>query len=199
MPSQQPYVLVLLGSYLPGYKGGGPTQSIANLTAAIGRELHFRIVTLDRDLGEKSPFPRIAVNRWVRVGHADVMYLRPGARGFLRMWALLRSADQNAVLYLNSFYGRRFSMLAVLMRWLKLCRPRCVVLAPRGEFSPGAIDLKHMRKHLYVRLSRWLGLYQGIIWHASSDFEAADILRQFGLTADIEVAGVVPGDRESGV
>jgi glycosyltransferase involved in cell wall biosynthesis len=189
----RPTILILLDSYLPGYKAGGPIQSIANLVAAIGGEFHFRVVTRDRDLGDKLPFPGIVANRWVRVGHADVMYLRPGIRGFLGLWALLCSTDRNTVLYLNSFYGRRFSMLAVLMRRLKLSRPRCLVLAPRGEFSPGAIDLKHMRKKLYVRLSRWFGLYQGIIWHASSDFEAADILREFGLTADIEVAGVVPG------
>jgi glycosyltransferase involved in cell wall biosynthesis len=104
---------------------------------------------------------------------------------------VLRSVDQSTVLYLNSFLARRFSMLAMLMRWLTLCRPRCVVLAPRGEFSPGAMQFKRMRKLLYIRFSRWLGLYQGLIWHASSDFEAADIRRHFPLTKDIDVAGVV--------
>jgi hypothetical protein len=49
-------VLVLVGTYLPGYKAGGPLRSIANLVATLGLEFHFRIVTLDRDLGDKLPF-----------------------------------------------------------------------------------------------------------------------------------------------
>ncbi len=183
-------ILVLVGTYLPGYKAGGPIRSIANLVAALGGDIHFKVVTLDHDLGEKLSFPGIVANRWVRVGKADVMYLQPGLRGFLRLWALLRAVDQNTVLYLNSFFARRFSMLPVTMRWLKLCRPRCLVVAPRGEFSAEALRLKRLRKHLYIRIARWLGLYLGTIWHASSDFEAEDI-RRVQLTQDINVAGVV--------
>jgi len=186
-------LLVLVGAYLPGYKAGGPIRSIENLVAAIGGEFHFRIVTVDRDLGEELPFRGIVANRWVRVGQADVMYLRPGLRGLHGMCALLRSVDRNTVLYLNSFCARPFSMLAMLMRWLNLCRPRCVVLAPRGEFSPGAMQFKRIRKLLYLRISRWLGLYENLIWHASTEFEAADIRRQFPLTKQIGVAGVISG------
>jgi hypothetical protein len=189
----RPSVLVLLGTYLFGYKAGGPIRSIENLVAAFGGEFHFRVVTLDRDLGDKLQFPGIVVNRWARVGHADVLYLRPGLRSLLGMCALLRSVDQNTVLYLNSFCARRFSMLAVLLRWLKLCRLWSLILAPRGEFSLGALRFKRMRKLLYARISRWLGLYEGIIWHASTHFEAEDIHRQFGLMADIEVTDVVSG------
>jgi hypothetical protein len=112
-------ILTLLGTYLPGYKAGGPVRSIENLVAALGKEFHFRIVTLDRDLGETLPFPGIVANRWVRVGHADVMYTRPGLRGFLDMCVLLRSVDRHTVLYINSFFARRFSILAAIMHWLK--------------------------------------------------------------------------------
>lgn len=191
-------VLTLVCAYVPGYKAGGPIRSIENLVAALGGEFHFKIVTMDRDLGEKLPFPGIVTNRWVRVGQGDVMYLRPGLRGFLGMCALLRSVDRQTVLYLNSFFARRFSMLAVLMRWLKLCRPGCLVLAPRGEFSPGAMQFKRTRKLLYIRVSRWLRLYQGLIWHGSSDSEGADIRREFPLARDINIALVIAGSDASG-
>ena len=189
----RPTILVLLGSYLPAYKAGGPIRSIENLVAAVGEEFHFRVVTSDRDLGDKLPFPGIVANRWVRVGHADVMYLRPGLPGFLGMYALLRSVDRNTVLYLNSFFARRFSMLALLMRWLNLCRMRSLVLAPRGEFSPGALQFKRTRKRLYIRISQWFSLYESLIWHASSDFEETDIRRQFPLSKRVTIAAVIPG------
>ena len=198
MSSSRCQVLILLGTYTPGYKAGGPIRSIENLVAALGEEFNFRIVTLDRDLGDKSPFPNVAANRWVRVGHADVMYLRPGLRGSVDVYALLRSVDRETVLFLTSFFARSFSMLAVLMCRLNLCRPRCLVLAPHGEFSTGALQIKRTRKRLYIVISRWLGLYRGLIWRASSRFEAADICRQFPRAKDIEGGGVIPGSEASG-
>lgn len=184
-------ILVLLNTYLPGYKAGGPIRSIQNLIAALGQEFHFRVVTSDRDLGDKFPFPGIAANRWVRVGHAEVMYLPPGLLGFLGMYALLRSVDRSTVLYLNSFFCRRFSMLPMLMRWLNLCRVRKLVLAPRGEFSLGALQLKRTRKRVYIRISQWFGLYRDLIWHASSEFEATDIRRQFTTSRRISIVNVI--------
>lgn len=191
-PQDKPVVLVLIGYYLPAFKAGGPVRSVESLVKALGSEFCFKIVTRDRDLREKSPFPGIVPNRWVRVGDADVMYLRPGLRGLLSLWALLRSLDRRTVLYLNSFCAQPFSILPVLMCWLKLCRPQCVVLAPRGEFSPEALQLKRIRKFLYIRMTRRLGLYYKLIWHASAELEAEDIRRQFPLVRHIDVAHAIP-------
>src|SRR5579862_8316601 len=93
----RPTILAFVNWYLPGFKAGGPIRSIENLVAALGGEFTFRIVTRDRDFRDKKPFSSIVPHRWVRVGHADVMYLRPGLRGFLRAWRLLRSVDRDAV------------------------------------------------------------------------------------------------------
>jgi glycosyltransferase involved in cell wall biosynthesis len=194
-PPAGPAVLILLGSYLPGYKAGGPIRSIANLVAALGGEFCFKIVTLDRDLGDQSPFSDIVRNRWVRVGQADVMYLRPGLRGLLGMCALLHSVDRETGLYVNSFFATRFSILPVLMGWLKLCRPRYLVLAPRGEFSLGALHFKRPRKRLFIWISQRLGLHRDVIWQASSALEAADIRRQFPGANKVPIAEVIPGLR----
>src|ERR1017187_6203195 len=128
----RPVIFTVLAGYLPGYKGGGPIRSIANLVAVLGREFCFRIVTSDRDLRETSRYSGVETDCWTRVGEADVMYLAPGWRGCLRMMALLRSVDPDSVLYLNSFFGRRYSMLAIFMNWLGLLQTRCLLVAPRG-------------------------------------------------------------------
>jgi glycosyltransferase involved in cell wall biosynthesis len=192
--------VIILERYLPGYKAGGPIRSIANLVAALGQEFEFKIVALDRDLGEKTPFPGVTTGQWVNVGNANVMYLRPGLLGGLRAFALLRSIDANTVLYLNSFFARRCSILPIFMCQLRLCRPRCVVIAPRGEFSRAALQLKQTRKRLFIKLSRWLGSYNGLVWHASSSFEAADIRSQFDAAEFIEAlpVGGQRGEAESG-
>jgi glycosyltransferase involved in cell wall biosynthesis len=190
-------VFLLIGSYLPGFKGGGPTRSTSNLVSALGKEFAFKVVTLDRDHRATSPYPDIPANQWVKTGNADVMYLRPGWGGLVKMIQLLRSVEQSSLLYLNSFFSRRFSMLPVFLKRLGLIHPGCLVLAPRGEFSPGALQIKSRRKKLHIMLSRWLGLYRGTIWHASSQLEAADIQRWFGGTGVISIAAVIPKPIES--
>jgi glycosyltransferase involved in cell wall biosynthesis len=45
---------------------------------------------------------------------------------------------------------------------------------------------------LYIRLSRWLGLYRGVTWHASSQLEAANILEWFGGVGIIRITSVIP-------
>jgi glycosyltransferase involved in cell wall biosynthesis len=50
------------------------------------------------------------------------------------------------------------------------------VLAPRGEFSTGALELKSFKKKLFIKLASWLGLYRGITWQASSELEKQDII-----------------------
>ena len=168
-------IITLLDSYIPGYKAGGPIRSIANLVAELGDEFCFKILTPNRDLGDTHPYPGIIRDEWVRVGKADVMYLSSGWSGIFRLITLLCALDSKSVLYLNSFFSKRFSILAIFLRWLGTCKAKRVVLAPRGEFSQGALGLKRIRKHLYIKVSSWLGFYRGVVWHASTNLEESDI------------------------
>jgi glycosyltransferase involved in cell wall biosynthesis len=185
-------VVTLISSYIPGYKSGGQLRSVANIVAALGEEFTFNILTLDRDLGDSMPYAGVAKDRWVRAGSADVMYLSPGWGGLFRLTALLRSLNAESVLYLNSFFSRRFSMLAIFMHWIGICKPKCIVLAPRGEFSQGALGIKRKRKLFYIKMSSWLGFYRGLIWHASTTLEEADIRRVMPNISLDYIAGAQP-------
>src|ERR1035437_1537796 len=188
-------VVTLISSYIPGYKSGGQLRSVANIVAALGEEFTFNILTLDRDLGDSMPYAGVAKDRWVRAGSADVMYLSPGWGGLFRLTALLRSLNAESVLYLNSFLSRRFSMLAIFMHWIGICKPKCIVLAPRGEFSQGALGIKRKRKLFYIKMSSWLGFYRGLIWHASTTLEEADIRRVMPNISLDYIAGAQPDGR----
>ena len=52
-------VLVFLSHYTPGFKTGGPLQSVANLVQHLGKEFRFRIITSDRDYEDTDPYPNI--------------------------------------------------------------------------------------------------------------------------------------------
>jgi glycosyltransferase involved in cell wall biosynthesis len=59
-------------------------------------------------------------------------------------------------------------------------RDRNVIIAPRGEFSVGALQLKRKKKASFLAAAKLIGIYRNITWHASTELEAADIRRVFG-------------------
>jgi glycosyltransferase involved in cell wall biosynthesis len=177
----RPIVLAFLRHYLPGSRAGGPIRTIANMVRRMHGEFAFRIVTLDRDLGDARPFADMEPGRWLPVGGAEVRYLASAEMTLGRLRRLLRDTPHDVV-YLNSFFDVRFTTLLLLLRRFGAVRAP-VVLAPRGEFSEGAIAIKRHRKRAFLRLSRALGLYDGVLWQASSELEAADIRREVGNAA----------------
>ncbi len=184
-------VLVVVGHYLPGFKAGGPVRTLVNLVSWLGDEFDFRILTRDRDLGDRQPFHDIVAGTWREWGGAWVMHLSPSQLNPFA-WAKLLSRLDYDVLYLNSFFDT-LSVQSVIVRRLGLVQRRPVVLAPRGEFSQGALSLKAPKKRLYIALATAISLYQGVRWQASSELEARDILRALAPgAANSEAIRIVP-------
>ena len=184
-------ILTFVAYYLPGYKSGGPIRSIANMADRLGNEFEFKIVTADRDSGDQKPYPNIELESWNRIGKADVFYLshkKRSLRGFRR---LLRATEYD-IIYLNSFFSPHFTIKPLLLRRLRLIPDKPLVIAPRGEFSPGALGLKSFKKQVYITSAKALGLYKGAIWQASSEHEEADIWLRFGSSERVIIAPNLP-------
>ncbi|MBC7215025.1 MAG: glycosyltransferase [Burkholderiaceae bacterium] len=179
-------IIVFGAFYLPGYKGGGPIRTIANMVEALGNEIQFSLVTLDRDLGDTAPYPHITPNAWQQVGKAQVFYASP-ANGFGKTLKIIREFQGDA-LHLNSFFSFRFSILPLLIA--RLVKPQLpVIVGPRGEFSEGALTLKSVKKkQIYLALAKAFGLYKHVIWHASTAHEALDIRRVMGKNVIVRTA-----------
>lgn len=180
----RPVVLVLTTYYLPGYKAGGPVRTIRNLVAALGDEFDFRIVTSDHEVGDPTPFPGVAVNGWNDVEGARVFYADRSALRPRRLGAIIADTAPDIV-YVNSFFSPRFSLLPLVLRRLGRAAPRAAwIVAPRGEFARGALAIKSLKKRTCMAAARMLGLHRGVLWQASSPLEAGDIEREFGVSPD---------------
>lgn len=177
-------ILTFTGFYLPGYKGGGPIKTIKNLFDLADDEIIFKLITSDRDLGDKKPYASVTCGAWNQVSTASVFYAQPGKTGYAQIAHQLRAKDYDVV-YLNSFFSPRFSFFPLLLA--KALRQK-VVLGPRGEFSEGALPLKPFKKRVFISVFKLLGLHRGTVFQASSDYEANDIRRALGLKVDIFVA-----------
>ncbi len=169
-------ILTFVSWYQPGYKAGGPLKSISNLVASLGEEFKFRIVTSDRDIGDNVSYPGITPGRWYAVGNADVCYLSPTMQRISWIAKIMRETPHDMI-YLNSFFNPRFSIMPLLAQRLHLAPRRTTILAPRGEFSVGALALKAAKKRSFIIASRLFGLHSDLFWQASTGFEAADIRR----------------------
>jgi glycosyltransferase involved in cell wall biosynthesis len=176
-------VLVFLAYYHPAFRAGGPLRTLRNLVDALGDEVDFRIVTRDRDLGDREPFAEEPSDRWVERDGAKVLYGSAAQTSFRAVSTTIRTVDPDIV-YLNSFFDLRFSILPLMVRCLGRCHQRIVwLIAPRGEFSAGALAIKRWKKRPFLLLARAIGLHRGLVWQASSVFEEGDIRRVMGSVA----------------
>ncbi|MFF2857047.1 glycosyltransferase family 4 protein [Peribacillus sp. NPDC058002] len=179
-------VLICAGYYIPSIKGGGPIQSIKNLVNNLSERVDFYIVAADRDLGDDKPFDNLIIDEWIQVGDAKVFYTDLSRLTWRKTANVINSVDYD-VIYLNSFFSYKFSTVPVLLSKCKRIPRKQIVLAPRGQFSPGALGLKSGKKKLYIKMAKALGLYKDITWHATAETEKKDIESIFGHKANIKI------------
>lgn len=165
-------VLVCTASYLPGYKSGGPIRSIANMVAHLSSYFDFYVVTKDRDATDTESYPGVTPNRWYRVGNARVLYCSSVGPGIL-----LRAAREVRpdIISLNSFQDV-FTRIMVLLRRGGALGDTPMLLAARGEFSPGAMEIKRNKKALYRYSTKLLGFHDNLLWQVSTPRERAELL-----------------------
>ena len=180
-------ILMPCDYYLPGFRAGGALRSLSNMVERLGDEFRFKVITRDHDLGDKDPYQEIPCENWQPIGKAEVFYLSP-KKFSMRQWRRLIWDTKHDVVYLNSFFSPHFTIKPLLLRRLGALPKKPVILAPRGEFSAGAIRLKRRKKHIYLFLSKLIGLYTGVIWQASTNHEKADIQRLYGDHLPIVIA-----------
>ncbi len=165
----RPTVLVLLGCFREEHEATGPNQSMLGMARLLGHRFRFRVLA-------EEPAP--ALSGWTKVGGVEQRALRQGRLGARGLRAALRATPHD-ILVMNSIFCRQLTIPALLMRRLGLVPRKPALLAPRGEFSPGALALKPGRKRFYLKVLRRLRLLDGVAIQATTDDEAAMIRQAF--------------------
>lgn len=177
-------ILCIVDYYLPGFKGGGPIRTVANMVEQLGDCLEFIIVTRDRDLNSNHSYDGIEVDAWNDCGGISVYYASPRQFSLFRISSLLKNTDFD-LLYLNSFFSVNGSIFPLVSRALGLFKKVPVIIAPRGEFSVGALNIKSFKKIVYIKVAKFFGVYNSnVYWQASSEYERNDISREIGVSMD---------------
>lgn len=115
-------------------------------------------------------------NKWITRSNYQVMYQDPSRVAVLR--SIKRAFDVRPdVIYVNSLFS--FSSSIVFQIVARMTRHVQLVLAPRGELDPGALNIRSEKKRRYLEIVRRSHLLDNVVWHASSELEANNIRHQF--------------------
>lgn len=169
-----PTVLILTSYFLPGFKGGGPVKSIASLVSSLSEHYQFKILCYNFDL-DGVEYSDILANQWVNYAQNVEVFYASKVEYSSHLKNILKNVSYD-VCYLNSFFSYTFSIYPLIL----LNSNKKIILAPRGEFSPGALSIKALKKKIYLNLLKFTPLFKKISrWHATSDLERDDILNVF--------------------
>jgi len=188
--------LFIYDYFFPGFKAGGPIQSLTNLILHLEENSEIYFITSGYDHGEITPYPDLKLNTWTKV-------LLPGAHTPINVWyndnkgppkktlkKLIEDIDPEHI-YLNGIYSLHYFLLP-LMAVKALGFEDKVIICPRGMLQRGALEVRSLKKKIYLTVLRGLGLVKKVRWHATNQQEKEDIAFHFKGNNEIIVAENIP-------
>ena len=173
-------VVVFTNYFLPGVLGGGPIRSVEGLVKNLSEYCDFDLVTSSHDAFKNEDYDNIKINRWNDLKYARCLYLSDNSLSIKYFFDLLKNKSWNyEIIYLNSFFNFWFSIVPIIIHKLFLKKNIKIILAPRGEFNPNALNNSVFKKKIFILFSKIFSMHKNIIWHASTSIEEEDIKKNF--------------------
>lgn len=172
-----PKLLILTDWYSPGFLAGGPIQSCINLANALKDKFDINILTTDTDFQQIKSYPNIVPNEWIIDEGLKIYYAKKKSLPKLFPSKFLKLEFD--VVYLNNMYSWHFTLLPLLLKRMNLTHKANFILAPRGMLSEGSIQVKKIKKLVFLKTVKMLGIYDNITFHATSEDEKRNILTYF--------------------
>ena len=189
-------ILISYDYFFPGFKAGGPIQSLVNLASLLNEEYNISVLTSANDLNETNAYENIKINNWNLI-------LLPGTKNSINVWyADRKGLNYNTlktliaglkpeIIYINSMYSVHFTLYPIIA--LKnLSHPAKVIICPRGMLQKGALQVKPLKKKVFLKGLKWSGIVNNVSWHATNEEEKKDIASQFLKFQQITIAPNVP-------
>ena len=178
-------ILILYEFYYPGYKAGGPVQSLLNITTNLSKVFEFKIATTAYDLHVNTPYKDLVLDNWTEIkmkeeSNVRVWYSSNIKPSLIELYKVINSSSAN-IIYINGFYTNHFLYPLVLNK-MGLLKEKKIIISPRGMLQVGALENKALIKKLYLYFLKLTGLVKLVTFHATTIDEQNDIKRIFGQT-----------------
>jgi len=135
----------------------------------------FFIVTSNTDIGMREPY-QVTANKWEKHSQYNVIYLsRRNQKSKIFKKLILETSSE--IIYFNSLFDYYFTIKPLIV--LKAMTRKKIIVAPRGELNKNALSIKKIKKHMFLRLSRYTNMFNDATFQATSLQEEEDIKRVF--------------------
>jgi glycosyltransferase involved in cell wall biosynthesis len=184
-------LLIFYDYFYPAYKAGGPVQSLFNLAKSLSGQFNVYVITGAYEINETAGLGNINLYQWNNVDAFQVYYLTKEEQSYSNIAKLIKQCNPDTI-YLNGIYSVNFFLKPLLFWKLNLSKRVQLVLSPRGMLHTKALEIKGVKKNVYLRFFKFFRLQKGIVWHATNSDEQKEIQRQFGKNARVEVIPNIP-------
>ena len=189
-------LLIFYDWFYPGFKAGGPIQSLTNLAIALSSEFEIWVITSAFDLNSDAPLNDIAINKWNTVFlpgskvPVEVFYALKKTLNKKKVYTLIKEISPS-VIYLNGIFSYSFFLLP-LFTIKKIHKSIRVVICPRGMLKKGALSGKSFKKKVYITYLKLSRLLNTVYWHATTHEELNDINKHFPDSKGVMAAPNIP-------
>ena len=160
----KPKILIFIDWYKPGFKAGGPIQSISNLINRLNNSAEFYVITRDTDYLETKPYHSVNSNSWNDIGETKVFYLPKSEIKYSKLKTLIKEVEPQ-IIYCNSLFSLYFSILPIFIsKKLGITH----ILAVRGMLSAGSLSVKNRKKVYFLALMNFVKFYKKTTIHATT-------------------------------
>ncbi len=178
-------ILIFIDWFYPAFKAGGPIKSVFNIVNSLNTQFDFYIVTSAYDLNETQALEGLQLNKWLNKGNYQIIYLEKSNQNKAYYKSLISEIQPNKV-YLNSLFSTNFTLKPLFAA--QSFKDIKVIIAVRGMLGKNALAIKPLKKQIFLSLSRNLGWFKNVLWHASTVLEQKEIETIFGKNSDVFLA-----------
>ena len=166
-------VLIINPTYLPGYKAGGPQQTIQNICEVYNENADIYLLTLNHDMGELDVYS-YPTNQWIDLYGIKIMYVSDKEFGFRLFEKMYR--DYDTILACGLFCKSTIKMML-----LKKNDHKQLFVAPMGVFSKNALKVNSIKKKLFLNAFSLMGVFKKCIWSFTTEEELSEAKETIGV------------------
>ncbi|MEL6697028.1 MAG: glycosyltransferase [Bacteroidota bacterium] len=188
-------ITVLIDWFVPGYKAGGPIQTIRNFVEAMADHFQLSVITKNVDHASTEPYPDIEPNTWIEWDSgAQLYYFSENHLSYRSLEKVIRDSQPDFI-YINSLFSLPFTIWPLWMGRKQAMGK--VVLAPRGMLMEGALKQKRLKKKVFITALKSSGVLQQVRWQATDPQEVQDIRQHFGQKSEIQLVSNLPRQQQA--
>lgn len=174
--SNKKKVLIVNPFFLPGYRSGGPQQTVKSICDVYSKRSEIYLLTLNHDLGIAEPYD-LPTGVWLIRYGINIKYLSPKEYCFRTFMEAYKEFD---TIYACGLFCMSTIQLMIINRIVR--HKKKLYIAPMGVFGKNAITIKYYKKTLLLTLFSLFGVFKRIVWSFTSDSELTDAYQVVGKT-----------------